>query len=628
MNGGRVGRFLSFLSAERSGEPGLAIDLGLTLAIIALVTMLDYATGVQLSFSLFYLVPVSLMSWRRGLWFGLGFALFCALLRFAVDKVGGREYAHLYIAYWNTGVRLGVLLVTAVLVSKLRRAIRAADAARDAALAASRAKSDFLSSMSHEIRTPLSAILAMADALAETRLDPSQADYVKLFRQEGKRLLALLSDLLDSSKIEAGGFTAQKSAFALNGLLAEIGSIVGSQTRAKGLDFSMELAPELPARIVGDSLLLRRTILNLTANAVKFTTTGSISLKAGLDPAEPGNSLAFSVADTGIGIPQEALGRLFLPFSQADASIGRDFGGTGLGLSLCKSFVELMGGRIWATSQAGKGSVFSFTIPLEQAPAEDGAGTAEPDEAPPVLAWPVRILLVEDYEANRAIARTFLKDTPYQIDEAVNGRIGTGMFGSSTYDLVLMDVQMPVMDGYEAAGAIRKLELETGRRRTPIIALTAHASEEELRRTTRAGFDAHIIKPYTKTRLLGTIAAVLEGRDGGPAPRDGGSASAAEAGTHGPDIADIVPVFLGDLGKMLAEARDELGRGGYGALGSIGHRLKGSGSMFGFDLVSGLGAELEASAARKDDEAVQAILRELESFSEKEGSHVDRKRRS
>ncbi len=597
---------------DGGSSKGLGFDLGLTFFFVALVTLLDYATGVQLSFSLFYLLPVSLISWRRGIWFGLGFALLCVLLRFGADRVGGRAYAHLYIAYWNTGVRLGVLLVTAVLVSKLRKALRLADGARDAALAASRAKSEFLSSMSHEIRTPLSAILAMADALAETRLDQSQTEYVQLFRQEGKRLLALISDLLDGAKIEAGRFAAERSAFSLTSLLAELGSIVASQSRAKDLAFSLEPSPDLPARIIGDPLLLRRTLLNLTANAVKFTPSGGITLRAERDPDDPEGSLSFSVTDTGIGIPEEALGRLFLPFSQADASIARDYGGTGLGLSLCKSFVELMGGKIGAKSLVGKGSVFSFTVPLVSVSSEPGPALEEIREVPVVLDRPIRILVVEDYDANRAIVRTFLKNTPYLIDEALNGKEGIEKFRSSSYDLVLMDVQMPVMDGYEATKAIRQLEREGGGPRTPIIALTAHASATEIHRTTIAGFDAHLTKPYTRASLLAAIAA---------GAGDGDRFQRWDL-AHDPDIAELVPAFLKDLRAMLVQARFELGREGYDELARIGHRLKGSGGMFGFDAVSQLGAELERCSGKAEPARLGHILAELESLEEKETSRV------
>jgi signal transduction histidine kinase/CheY-like chemotaxis protein len=601
---GMVRRIRSFFVEERPGGGGLAFDLATVLLIVAFVTFADYITGVQLSFSLFYLVPVSLVAWRRGLGFGLACALVCVLLRFVVDKAGGRVYAHHYIAYWNTGVRAGVLLVTAILVSKLRKAIRVAGAARDAALAASRAKSDFLSSVSHEIRTPLGAILAMAEALAETRLDSIQEDYVRLFRQEGQRLLALINDLLDSAKIEAGRFAVELTAFSPSALLEEIGSIAASQSRAKGLDFSLEIAPDLPPRIRGDPLLLRRTILNLISNAVKFTSEGRVDLRAARDPEGPEARLLFAVSDSGIGIPKEAQARLFLPFSQADASIARDYGGTGLGLSLCKRFVESMGGSISVASGAGAGSVFSFTIPLEIPSLEESQEEAEKEEEPRLPQRALKILLVEDYGPNRAIVKTFLKAAPYQFDEAENGAIGLQKIKAFSYDLVLMDVQMPVMDGYEATKAIRALEGRVGPR-TPIIALSARAEEEEARKAIACGCDGYLVKPYSKRQLLQAIASAL-----GP----GRGALSGADGAYDPDIAALVPAFLENLRALLLLAREELKSDRLDALGGIGHKLKGAGGSFGFDRVSELGAELESASARGDRAGVERILAELAGF--------------
>jgi signal transduction histidine kinase len=220
------------------------------------------------------------------------------------DFVGGKEYPSLFVAFWNTVVRSGIMLFTAVVMSRIRLAMRLADKAREEALAASRAKSEFLWSMSHEIRTPLNAILAMAELLAETPLNTEQSGYLRIFKAEGRSLLSLINDLLDSAKVETGRFVAERIAFAPTELLGEIGSEAGAQIRRKGLGFSLERGPDLPPRMLGAPLLIRRTLLNLTGNAAKFTHSESISIKVARDPRDPARMIAISVTDTGIGFPR------------------------------------------------------------------------------------------------------------------------------------------------------------------------------------------------------------------------------------------------------------------------------------------------------------------------------------
>jgi signal transduction histidine kinase/DNA-binding NarL/FixJ family response regulator len=601
-------------------------DTILVLLLTAAIALVDYATGIEIAFSLFYLLPVSLISWRRGLYHGLGFALLCSALWFFMEEMGGRTYSHWLISYWNAAVRGGIFLITAVLLSTLRKTTRAADEARDAALAASSAKSDFLSAMSHEIRTPLNAILAMADTLAETSMDREQAEYVRIFRQEGRKLLSLINDILDTAKVEAGRLTVERIPFEPKSLLEEIASIAGAQARSKGLVFVLAIAPDLPRRIVGDPLLIRRTVLNLTANAIKFTKAGKVSLEAGLDPEVPAKRLFFSVSDTGMGIPADALDRLFAPFAQVDSSIGRRFGGTGLGLNLCKRFVELMGGSLSVRSRLGEGSVFSFTVPLALPAEGEKAGAAETPT--PYAQFPtrqLRILLVEDYEVNRTIVRTFLKDAPCLIDEAENGELGVEKRKSASYDLVLMDVQMPVMDGYTATKAIRAWEKEQGRDRVPIVALTAHAYEEDLRRSESAGCDAHLPKPFTKQRLLEVIlSAVGEKAYGTDAAVASGGAAAADRASLDPDIAALIPAFLNDLAKLIREAREATLEARYDVVKEIGHKIKGAGGSFGFDWVSELGATMETAASDGDRRAIEGVLAALEAFDRKERIDAER----
>jgi signal transduction histidine kinase/CheY-like chemotaxis protein len=491
------------------------LDVAIALVVAGVIALIDFLTGTELAFSLFYLIPVGFLSWRRGIWPGLAIATLCTVLWFLMERFGGQVYSVWIVAYWNAAVRGGIFVITAVLLSSLNETLKTADAAKDSALDASRAKSEFLSAMSHEIRTPLNAILAMADTLAETRLSPDQAEYVRIFRQEGRRLLTLINGLLDTAKVEAGRMVAEQISFSVKDLLAEVASIAGAQVRAKGLSFDLESGQDLPLRLIGDPLLLRRTLINLVGNAAKFTLEGGVTVRMVREPSAPDRFLYFSVTDTGVGIDPEAQKRLFMPFSQADSTISRRFGGTGLGLNLCKRFVELMGGTIGVTSRLGEGSQFWFTLPLviPEEGADSGGNELESAE-PRVLRRPLRILLVEDYDVNRAIVRTYLKEMPYTVDEAENGEVGVAKMKAGRYDLVLMDIHMPVMDGYTATRTIRAWEQERGLKRTPIVALTAHAYDEDIRASTNAGCDHHLTKPFTKKALLEAICDAVGDEQG------------------------------------------------------------------------------------------------------------------
>jgi signal transduction histidine kinase/CheY-like chemotaxis protein len=604
--------------SKASSNPGL--DAFLAFLMIAIVVLADWATGVKMSFSLFYLGPIAFIAWRWGLVPGLAVALLCVAARLATDTIGGKEYPSLFVGFWNNGVRSGIMIFTAIVMSRIRSAMRLADQSREEALAASRAKSDFLWSMSHEIRTPLNAILGMAEVLAETPLDEEQAGYVRIFRSEGRSLLALINDLLDGAKVEAGKFFAERIAFPLPELLGEIGSEAGAQVRRKGLGFSLETAPDIPPRMLGDPLLIRRTLLNLAGNSAKFTQAGSIAIKVQRDPADPQGKIVFSVADTGIGIPQDRLDRLFLPFSQAEDSTQRQYGGTGLGLSLCKRFVELMGGTISVASRSGEGSVFSFVLPLETPPEGDAVPIAEErDYGKLTVERPLRILLVDDHEVNRELVKVFLERTPYLVDEASDGEAGVAKVKERDYDVVLMDMQMPVMDGHAAARAIRAWEAAQARPRLPIIALTAHASVEDRRESAASGCDAHLSKPFSKAHLLKAIRTAVGGSPGKPSPDATGRGAlsvTAQRPPMDPDVEALMPKFLADLRGLIAASEESLRRGEIGAVGAIGHKIKGAGGSFGFDRVSILGGMLETSAGTGDGNALRGTLAELKAFAQ------------
>ena len=332
-------------------------------------------------------------------------------------------------------------------------------AAKAAAESASRTKSDFLASMSHEIRTPMNAIIGIADLLAKTPLSPDQTKYVQIFQRAGANLLHIINDILDLSKVEASQLEMEQTGFSLTDLLEKVMEMVAIRADEKGVAVVCDVAANVPTDLVGDPNLLSQVLINLLGNAVKFTEVGEVSLRVTLDP-EPSllHVLRFTTTDTGIGIPAEKLDQSLRAITQANSSTTRQYGGSGLGLTISKRLVELMGGRIWVESEVGRGSVFAFAVPLDiwvgaRRPAEVSVGAIP---GTPLSA--LKILLVEDSADNRTITLAYLQDTPYQVDVAENGAIAFRKFTAGHYDLVLMDRQMPVIDGLTATRSIREWE--------------------------------------------------------------------------------------------------------------------------------------------------------------------------
>jgi signal transduction histidine kinase/CheY-like chemotaxis protein len=404
------------------------------------------------------------------------------------------------IQFWSSRAQLGAAW------DELMLAREAAEEREQAAQAANRAKSNFLATMSHELRTPLNGVLGMVQALTTERLTQVQHERVKIIRRSSESLLAVLNDLLDLSKIEASTLELEVAEFDLEHLVRGVAAAYQPQAAKKGLSFDFAVGEGVGGRYHGDSARIRRVLYSLADNAVKFTEAGSITLSV----EREAEAVVFRVTDTGIGIAAEDLTHLFEGFYQADAGRNRRYGGAGLGLAICHEMTHLMGGDIEAVSQPGKGSAFVLRLPLLPATAKpETAGAAEPT-AEPAEPGEIRVLAAEDNETNQLVLKTLLSQAGIEPTLVENGRQALEAWEGQHWDLILMDIQMPIMDGVAATMAIRQRELETGRPRTPILAVTANAMTHQVAEYLAAGMDSMVPKPIDIAALFAAMEQALE----------------------------------------------------------------------------------------------------------------------
>jgi len=526
--------------------------------------------------------------------------------------------------------RRELMLVNETLESRVEARTRDLALAVTQADAASRAKSDFLANMSHEIRTPINGVLGIAHLALQAKPDARQRDYLTKIRFAGQNLLVIVNDILDISKVEAGKLDLEETDFTLSAVLDCVLAQTTAAAAAKGLKLVLQIDPTLSRTLRGDPLRIGQVLLNYVGNAIKFSKAGEVRVSArGLDADGNNCQLRFEVQDHGIGITPAQIATLFQPFHQADSSTTREFGGTGLGLAICKQLAALMGGDVGVASMPGEGSTFWFTARLQWGSSDQAAkplvGHAE---RPNTLAG-ARILLVEDNPLNQEVASGILQAAGAVVTHANNGREAVDLLCRQSFDCVLMDLQMPVMDGLQATRLIRADPRVAA---TPVLAMTAFVSAAHRARCTEAGMDDFMSKPVDPQALVATVARWLPGRRvsqaDAPAPQRADDAPTSITAAVDPDMVDLsmlsrsvggdalkvrryAGMFVDDFPETLAELQATWALGDLPKLADIGHRWKSSSMMVGALGLAALCQTLEGLRVNGTLEQAGAVIQAM-----------------
>ncbi len=479
--------------------------------------------------------------------------------------------------------------------------------AKDEALASSLAKNGFLAKISHDIRTPLNAILGAADLLGETSLNPNQKEYVNMFQRNSERLVTLINDFLDFSKIEAGALRLEKIPFRIEAIVEDAVATFRESASRKGIGLEFDIAPDAPEWELGDPLRVQQVLVNLLSNALKFTEHGGVAVSVRQAPGPAGERLRFEVSDTGPGIGVEDQARVFSPFMQLSKHASSGGAGCGLGLTICRELVELMGGEIGVSSQPGQGSLFYFSLPLEAAEPKDAgaAGSLSHAVPQPLDAAPVRLLIAEDTEDNRLLLSHYLRGQPAEVKFVGDGQFAVDtILAGAEFDLILMDLDMPRLDGYGATKLIREWQKSQGHVPTPIVALSAHAMREAELASVAAGCNAHLAKPVDKGTLLATVSRYARSK----------SARRPESPEVDDGIAALIPKYLAAKPKQIEEAQAALAIKDFDPIWRFGHNLKGTGRGYGFPPIEEMGREIEKAVADRDVAGIAQQLENLRRF--------------